>query len=129
MSINTKAQLTTLAEQIRDEEQPSGNTRLRVYTILKNMIDSMGSADGVKRPLVLCNGTDFSSGNYPVTGGTGLIDDDHVSAGWIQRGNIFPVAVASPEEGPDDDIKFIRYTWWCAMDDDPGQDDAKWQQI
>lgn len=127
MAINTKGQLTALAEEIRDEEQPGGNTRLRVYTILKNMIDSMGSADGSKRPLILCAGTDFSSGDYPETGGTGLADDDHAD-GWVQRGNIFPVSIASPEDG-NGDVKFPPRCWAIAMDDDPGQDDSKWNII
>lgn len=122
MPIQTDAELTVLALEIRDEVQPSGNTRLRVYTILKNIIDSKPNQD--LKPLVIRSGYDVSVTNaFPVSGGTG-------PASEVYAGNIFPV-IGTPGTidlglGPE---QIPIGSLLLATADVPGQDPTKWRLI
>lgn len=125
----TDAQLTALAEEIRDEDQISANTKLRVYSVLKNMIDSKpNTGAGVALVLMgnfsanLHGGTALSpifpaSPTYPGTG----------TAGAVKKGNWWYVPLANGGAvDVDGNPVFPAGSMVIAMVDTPGNTPSNW---
>lgn len=115
MSYKTDAELTTLAEQIRDEVAVNGNTKLRIYGILKDMIDSKPNPSASGAAMIFLGNYDASTNTFPSTGGTG-------SGGAVLKGNTWRISVA----GTPGSVSVEPGTLIMALVDTPGQTLANW---
>ena len=119
----TDAELTVLAEQIRDETAESGNTALRVYTILKGLIDSKPNDSTAGNLKVMVENYNASTNLFPATGGSG-------TGGAVAKWNVFIVGTPGTLKDQFGDNQYVADgSWLIATADAPGQDETKWKII
>jgi hypothetical protein len=118
MAYKTDAELTVLAEQIRDEIAVNGNTKTRVYNILKDLIDSKPNPSSGGGAMIFLGNWDASSNTFPSVTGSG-------PAGAILKGNTWRISVA----GAPGSLSLEPGTLIMALIDAPGQTLANWTTL